>query len=217
MERYRLDSIYVIECVDNNEMQNKSARSLYNDMISKIKYKYPNIETEYYSIDSKKQFIRILTGITDKNIKDRTVLIHFYLHGSKEGLVANDDILISWKEIKDITREINIKTNNKLFLILANCYGSFFETEPDLTKKAPFNSIISSKYEEKVDGIYSLFEKFYNSLVMQDNNVVEAYLKAKGDDRFFFKNTNALVDALFEIKGYPKEYIPIILKKYLFD
>lgn len=216
MEKYRVDNIYVIECVDKNETQNKSAKSLYDDIISKIKYKEPNIETEYYSIDSKEQFIRILTGITDKNIKDRTVLIHFYLHGSEEGLVANDDI-ISWKEIKDITREINIKTNNKLFLILANCYGSFFETELDLTKKAPFNSIISSKYEEKVDGIYSFFEKFYNSLVMQDNNVVKAYLEAKGDDGFFFKNTNALVDALFEIKGYPKEYIPITFKEYLFD
>ncbi|WP_454948230.1 hypothetical protein [Capnocytophaga leadbetteri] len=216
MEKYRVDNIYVIECVDKNETQNKSAKSLYDDIISKIKYKEPNIETEYYSIDSKEQFIRILTGIIDKNIKDRTVLIHFYLHGSEEGLVANDDI-ISWKEIKDITREINIKTNNKLFLILANCYGSFFETELDLTKKAPFNSIISSKYEEKVDGIYSFFEKFYNSLVMQDNNVVKAYLEAKGDDGFFFKNTNALVDALFEIKGYPKEYIPITFKEYLFD
>lgn len=52
---------------------------------------------------------------------------------------------------------------------------------------------------------------------MQDNNVVKAYLEAKGDDRFFFKNMNALVDALFEIKGYPKEYIPIIFKEYSFD
>lgn len=217
MERYRLDSIYVIECVDKNETQNKSAKSLYDDIISKIKYKEPNIETQYYSIDSKKQFIDTLTNIKNKDIEDKTVLIHFYLHGSEKGLVANDNILINWEEIKDITREINIKTNNRLFLILANCYGSFFERNPNFKKKAPFNSIISSKYEEKVDGIYSLFEKFYNSLVMQDNNVVKAYLEAKGDDRFFFKNTNALVDALFEIKGYPKEYIPIIFKEYSFD
>jgi hypothetical protein len=217
MEKYRVDNIYVIECVDKNETQNKSAKSLYDDIISKIKYKEPKIETEYYSIDSKEQFISILTGITDKNIKDRTVLIHFYLHGSEKGLVANDDIFISWKEIKDITREINIRTNNRLFLILANCYGSFFEREPCFFKKAPFNSIISSKYEEKVDGIYVFFEKFYNSLVMQDNNVVKAYLEAKGDDMFFFKNTNALVDAYFEEKKYPKEYIPIIFREYLFD
>lgn len=216
MEKYRVDNIYVIECVDKNETQNKSAKSLYDDIISKIKHKEPNIETEYYSIDSKEQFIRILTGITDKNIKDRTVLIHFYLHGSEKGLVANDNILIDWEEIKDITREINIKTNNRLFLILANCYGSFFETKPNLEKKAPFNSIISSKYEEKVDGIYSLFEKFYNSLVMQDNNVVKAYLEAKGDDRFYYKDIKVVIDTLFEVKRYPISWIPIIFKDYLF-
>lgn len=134
MERYRLDSIYVIECVDKNEAQNKSAKSLYDDIISKIKYKEPNIETQYYSIDSKKQFIDTLTNIKNKDIEDKTVLIHFYLHGSKKGLVANDNILINWEEIKDITREINIKTNNRLFLILANCYGSFFEENPNLKK-----------------------------------------------------------------------------------
>lgn len=215
MGKYRVDNIYVIECVDKNETQNKSAKSLYDDIISKIKYKEPNIETEYYSINSKKQFIDTLTNIKNKDIEDKTVLIHFYLHGSKEGLVANDNILIDWEEIKDITREINIKTNNRLFLILANCYGSFFGKEFNLKKKAPFNSIISSRYEEKVDGIYSLFEKFYNSLVMQDNNVVKAYLEAKGDDMFFFKNIETFVQTL--IMEYPKIYNSMLFKDYLFN
>lgn len=213
MEKYRLNKIYVIECVDKNETQNKSAKSLYDDIISKMKYKDSNVETEYYSIVSKKQFIDTLINIKNKDIKDKTVLIHFYLHGSEKGLMTNDRIFITWKEIKDITREINIKTNNKLFLILANCYGSFFERKPDLTKRAPFNSIISSKYEESVDDIYNFFERFYNNLVTEDNNIVFAYLNAKGDDKFFFKCVETIVQEISKKRRFPSN----LFEDYLFS
>ena len=145
MDKYKINNIYVIDCIDKNEAQSKGAKALYDDTISRIKFIDENVKTEYFLIDNKQQFIDTLTTIKNKDIENKNVLVHIYLHGSNKGLVANDEVDITWEEIKNITREINIKTDNKLFLILANCYGSYFESKPDLSKKVPFNSIISSR------------------------------------------------------------------------
>lgn len=217
MDKYKINNIYIIDCIDKREAQSKGAKSLYDDIVSKVKYVDSNVETGYFLINSKKQFLETLIAIEKKEIENKNVLVHVYLHGSEEGLFANDNKLITWDEIKDITRKINIKTGNKLFLVLANCYGSYFESKPDLSKKAPFNSIISSRYEEKTENIYNLFENFYNSLVLEQDDIVKVYLKAKKESNFYFKNVNTIIQTIGEKNNISNCVLDNLIKDYRFN
>ena len=136
------------------------------------------------------------------------------MHGSKDldGLLANDRILITWQEILEKTRSINVKSHNRLFLILALCHGKYIGEEINIKLKSPFNSLIASNYEEYVDDIYNLFQKFYNNLIF-DNNVVRAFTEAQTEkDSYFFKNTYKIVEEVFE--KYVQEREQILPKLY---
>jgi hypothetical protein len=191
----QINNLYFIDCIDSNESQNTNAYALYFDTVSKMKIINKEIDTDYFKIETKLDFLKRFDSINEKNIENQNVLIHIYLHGSKnlDGLVANDKTLISWEEIQSKTRRINIKTNNGLFLVLALCHGEYFAEKINIRLKSPFNSIIASRYEEYVPEIYNLFQKFYNNLVY-DNNIIRAYLEAKTEtDNFFYKNTSTVI------------------------
>ncbi|HBV17517.1 hypothetical protein NG800_010960 [Epilithonimonas ginsengisoli] len=210
----QVNNFYFIECIDPNESKSTNALALYNDIVSKMNIFDSDIDTEYFEIETKTDFLNRLDWIEGKDITNKNVLIHIYLHGSKnrDGLLANDRILITWQEILEKTRSINVKSHNKLFLILALCHGKHIGEKLNIKLKSPFNSLIASNYEEYVDDIYNLFQKFYNNLVF-DNNVVRAFTEAQTEkDNYFFKNTHKIIEEVF--KKYVQEREQILPKLY---
>ncbi|MDT9498437.1 hypothetical protein [Capnocytophaga canimorsus] len=202
MEKYNLNNIYVIECVDKNESTTMGAKALYEDVINRIKYNNSDIETNYYSVDTKIDFLNTLDNILKKEIQEKSVLLHIYIHGSKEnGLQTNDEEFTSWKELREKFRKINIKTKNRLFVVLANCHGSYIGLDigSELDKKSPFNSLISSQYEEKVSDINELFLDFYEK-IFKGGNVVEGFCSVQNDKKFYFKNIKSFIEFYLECK-----------------
>lgn len=195
MDEYKVTNIYFIECVDDREGNAIGAKSLYDDLVSKLKYIDKNADTDYFQIDKKSDFLKTLDKIYEKSIDEKRILIHI-LHGSEEGLQTNDKEVTSWEEIINRVRNINIKSNNGLFLVLANCYGSYIGKDigKHLDKISPFNTIISSRYEEKVGDIYKIFEEFYQKL-LSGANVFNAFLKDEenSNNKFYIKYVPTLV------------------------
>lgn len=214
----QVNALYFIDCIDEKEPKSTNALSLYNDTVNKMKIIDNNIDTEYFTIETKKDFLNTLSLINEKEIQNKNVLIHIYLHGSKnlDGLVANDKILISWVEIQEKTRDINIKTRNGLFLILALCHGKYIGEKINIKLKSPFNKLIASNYEEYVDDIYNLFHKFYSNLIF-DNNVIRAFEEAQTEkDKFYFKDTYTVVsDAFSSIIKKRETDLPLLYKEFL--
>lgn len=214
----QINSLYFIECIDLNESKNTNALALYNDTVSKMKIIDKNIDTEYFSIETKNDFLNRLDWINEKDIVNKNVLIHIYLHGSKnlDGLIANDKILITWQEIQEKTRKINVKSHNGLFLTLALCYGKYIGEKINTRLKAPFNSLIASNYKEYVGDIYYLFQKFYNNLIF-DNNIVRAFTEAQTEkDKFYFKNTyNVVEDAIKSYIHKREKILPNLYQEFL--
>ncbi|GEM_PF-1919793 len=214
----QISNFYFIECLDSNELNSTNARSLYNDSVSRMKINDANIDTGYFEIKTKKQFLETLDFIESKNVESKNTLIHIYLHGSRDldGLIDNDKTLISWEEILEKCRAINIKSKNGLFLILALCHGKYIGTKINIRQKAPFNSLIASKNEEFVEKIYNLFEKFYNNLVF-DNNIYKAFSEAQTDcDNFYFQNTNLVVaEAYKSLIKKREQMLPKMYQEFL--
>lgn len=196
MEKYKPTNIYVIECVDKDEINTMGAKALYDDVISKIKYTNSDIETEYFSVETKDDFLNTLDNICQKEIQDKKVLLHIYIHGDEQnGLQTNDEKFTSWKELREKCRKINIKTENRLFLVLANCHGSYIGLEigSELHMKSPFNTVISSQYEEKIGDICELFQKFYQEL-LNGNDIIQISVSMEKDKNFYIKETKVLIE-----------------------
>lgn len=196
---FELNNLYFIDCVDDSESSNSNGLTLYGETISNIGCLNHSIDTEYFAIDTKADFLNVIGEIYSKKIENRNVLLHIYLHGSLnlDGLLANDKILITWEELLEETRRINVKTRNGLFLVMAMCYGRYIGENINVSLKAPFNSLIASKYEEDVRDIYNLFHKFYNNLIF-DKNLINAYEEAHTEnDKFYFTNTIIILQKAF--------------------
>lgn len=215
---YKLNKLYFVECIDSTESPHTNALALYNDTATKLKITDDSVETKYFEFKTKEDFFLILDSIYKDEITNSNILIHIYTHGSSklDGIIGNDKKLITWEEIQNLTRKINIKSKNGLYLILALCHGIYIGEKISIKKKAPFNSLIASKYEEYVTDIYKLFHTFYSNLVF-DNNIVRAFKEAQvAEDTFFYKNTNICVqDAFKSLLEKREKHLPILYKEYL--
>lgn len=214
----QLDKFFFIECIDPEDTNDTRAIALYEDAVLKMKIIDENIECQYFEIETKQDLLDTFDIIGEKEIKDTNVLIHISMHGSadRDGLLANDSKLITWEEVLDKARFINVKSKNGLFLILAVCHGSYIGEKISIKKKSPFNMILSSQYEESLMDIYNLFQNIYNKLVF-DNNLVNAFVDAKTqDDKFYYKNTEATVnDAFRSLIGKREKLLPILYQEYI--
>lgn len=126
-----------------------SGEDLYNDIIKRyIDYNKKSIAHQFHRVSSKEELAEILRYIDSNAIYiPGGIVIHFEIHGSegKDGLILSDRSLITWKELITFFREINIKTDNRLYITLATCYGRYLFEGVDSDKKSPYSGYISDR------------------------------------------------------------------------
>ncbi len=210
-------NIIVIESLPVGET--KTGADLYNDVIRRrIDYIQPQaikMTHSYHEVKNRQELIEILKYYAiNSEYMNGGIAIHFEMHGTndKQGLSLSDGSFISWKEIVDLLRIININTKNNLFITMATCFGRYLYQGVDQQQKSPYSGYISASKVVLENEIIEDFTTMYETLT-DTGNLVYSYLQLeeKGSN-FYYKDSKATFEANFEaFKNNP------VFKKQIMD
>ena len=201
----KINHIFVIQSLSTDDKP--TGEELYNDVIkrrieflqsdsNKMTHGYFDVKNKIAVIDSLK-YIQ-----TNSPYLSGGLLVHFEMHGSadRDGLVLADKSLVTWKEIVELLRPINISTCNKLFLTLATCFGRFMYLGVDPNLKSPYQAYISASKAVKVSEVLESFNTLFE-ILLDCRDLVHAYLEhEKNNSPFFYK------DSLTTFEDYMVDY-----------
>ncbi|MEZ7890169.1 MAG: hypothetical protein QMC67_00330 [Candidatus Wallbacteria bacterium] len=176
MSKCHFNKIIIIESLDNN----KTAIDLHEQLNFFLTEKQNIILEKIISVDSKKQFFQELEKIKiicKNNILFKPV-IHFELHGNKEGMVCKNNEQIAFYELINKLREINILTKNNLIVTTGVCFSNFLFNHVMIDEPAPFWTLLGSLeevYEQEIQEVIPNF--FYKIINNQSFSTIQKYLK----------------------------------------
>lgn len=183
-------NIVIFESLINERL---TGTEIYNETIAKNieSYKKP-FTHKLYSINSKNELIELLKYYDFNSTHiNGGLLFHFEMHGANDysGLILSNGELITWKELADLFRPINIKTCNKLFLTMATCHGRHLYKGADAFQKTPYSGYISANEAVYPSEIIEKFTILFDRLI-EKGNLVDAYLlMEKTESNFYYKDT----------------------------
>jgi len=195
-----IKNIIVIESLGE---ERKTGSELYNDCIKRyIEFKQSEITHQFYETKNKARFVELLKDYHDNLPKTQDgILLHIEMHGDKEagGLRFSDDSFISWTELVNLLRPINMKTCNNLYVSLATCDGRLLYLGVDPELKSPYSCYISTsetiKPSEIIDQYLPLFEH-----VICYGNLIRAYLETENkESKFFYKDSETTFEEAFKV------------------
>lgn len=162
---FQFNTIYVLESLF--EQDDKTGEELFNDTIKRNSERTGLFHTKFLRVADKTTLIEYLKTINEYSNKQYHPFIHFEVHGSKnkDGLVLNSDELITWNELADETRQINLTTKNNLVISLATCYGAYFCNEMRILKAAPFCGCVCTTSQIPNYEIIPRFTIFFETLL----------------------------------------------------
>ena len=147
--------------------------------------------------------------------------IHLEIHGSsnKDGLVLNSGQLVTWLELANRLREINILTANNLTVSLATCHGAYIYREMSLIERAPFWGFVAPWDEIDEDDVEVSFNSFFDTL-LDTLDFGEAVSRLNSSNnlpyRYHFYNSEAVFDRIWT-KYEQESYSPEKFKKRVLD
>lgn len=131
--------IIVIESLDEDAGDSLTGTHLFQNIITRLPSKFPVIEPSFFSVRSKEELREALDSINKITTPDDIVMIHLEAHGCEDGVTLSDKSTISWLELYDLIRPINLKISNRLILNLALCEGISLLGNIDIHQRAPFS------------------------------------------------------------------------------
>jgi len=189
----QINHIIVIQSLPNGDVM--TGKELYDDVIKRhidLKEGENKITHKFFDVKNKATLVDILKYIAaNSRYMPGAILIHFEMHGSakKDGLVLADLSLISWKELVELFRPINIATCNKLFITMATCFGRHLYEGVNPTEKSPYQAFISASKEVKVSEVMEKFNLLFEILI-ESGDLIHAYLEhEKTGTNFYYKDS----------------------------
>ncbi len=182
----KFNVIYVIQSLAQDERQTGSEIAL-QIRLACIKRGIEPLD-ELIPVENRASFFEAIEAILE-SIKDGArPYIHFEMHGSPAGgLSLSNGEHISWQELKEPMREINIACANNLYVSLATCHGANFLDmyKGELDKPCPFFGYIGADKEVNAVDFESSFTFFFQTLLTEDNltNAIMALMTALPDNR----------------------------------
>lgn len=155
-----------------------------NEILNSVRFEDKRIKTYFYSAYNKNEFLNALADIFGKCNNNLFIpILQIETHGYEDGIRLPSDEIITWQELLNETRKINIVLKNKLALFICACQGNSIIGAIDPSKRAPFKFLISSFKILYPDDILIAFEEFYNSFlngvpivdcIRKMNDIIEA-------------------------------------------
>lgn len=152
--------IIVIQSLKQGDL--KTGERLYDDVLKWKNIFKPNVPTEYYTVDTKEEFIAQLDSIKDALIEGDILTLQLETHGSKNGIALANGDSISWNEFQDLMRVINEKIGGLLVVCLAMCFGGATISTIQPEKRAPYRAIVAPYKEVPAGAVEDGFKAFYD-------------------------------------------------------
>lgn len=134
------------------------------------------------------------------------MILHLEMHGeeNQRGVVLNSGELMTWLELGDRLRNINIATHNNLMVTMATCYGGWLLQTISPLLQAPMYFMLGSmnKEGENENDLLEAYTVFYETL-FDTFQIGDAYVRMRcqcGDAANYFWPINE-EDAFFKIYG----------------
>ena len=108
--------IIIIESLNTDNGDSLTGTHLFQNILQRLPSKFPYIETSFYAVHSLGELHKATDKI--KSIVDNgdIVILHIEAHGGEEGVTLYDDSIISWIELYNLIRPINIKISKNVYL-----------------------------------------------------------------------------------------------------
>ncbi|MFM9837848.1 MAG: hypothetical protein ACKVOQ_06255 [Cyclobacteriaceae bacterium] len=191
------NKISVLQSLD--EIDRKTGTELYEDILSKMKFKDPKLGTEITNVYSSSDLFHHLNKIEAESRKGNVLpLIHFETHGTHTGLALSSGDIIDWLDlIKPIAR-INANCNNNLFVSVAACWGGQIQFQVKVTEPCPFRGFIGPMESINPSDIISSFVPFFEELLNTNNfELAIENLNALNENGILFHHMNS--EAFFDV------------------
>jgi hypothetical protein len=199
-----IQHIVVIESLEASE--DKTGSELYTDIIERYinlhGNRSPIRSRSFHAVESKQEMLEVLDNLlASAEGLQNGLVIHFEMHGSADldGLITANGDLVTWSELVEKFRFINLATVNQLYLTIATCYGRhlFEAVQPEL--KSPYRGYISASQSVTVQEVMDSFTDVYERLVT-DGNLIRSYLDSDAEEsRFYYKDSEETFRQLMEM------------------
>lgn len=199
-----IQHIVVIESLE--AWEDKTGAELYTDIIERYRKLHGDKSSvrssSFYAVESKQELLAVLEDLlAHVDELQNGLVIHFEMHGSEDldGLVTANGDLITWAELIEKFRLINVATINELYLTMATCYGRhlFEAVQPEL--KSPYRGYISASQSVTVQEVMDSFTDVYERLIT-DGNLIRSYLASDAEQsRFYYKDSEETFRQLMDL------------------
>lgn len=190
--------IVLIQSLQNERL---TGTELYEDCIRRrIDFQGLDFTHVFYNVDTKDKLIELLRHYGNiANYYENGLVLHLEMHGDKElkGLVLSNGQLISWLELVDLFRVINIGTCNNLYITMATCNGREIYTAADPHQKSPYAAYISASMTVDNSQIAEAFFRLFDNL-LDSGNLITAYLNMERiGSNFYYKDSKTTFEEGF--------------------
>jgi len=167
-----MQKVYNVESLVEGDL--KTYETLH-DVINYNPEKPEDFDYELYKIENAQELEDFFEGAISDAHDGYQPILHFDLHGYKEGIQLRSGQLINWDEISDHFIELNKACNISLFLSVGACFGIGLIQIIDFLKRAPFGVLIGPNQKVYPEQITSLYRGLYEDYL--GNGEVENFLK----------------------------------------
>jgi hypothetical protein len=173
-----LGRVHIVEWL--NAGDDDTGQKLFAELQSMGAASQPQVEVDFYQIDTTRELLGLLSSFTDQYRADKlTPLLHLETHGNEDG-IGTDAEGIAWRDLAEALVPLNHATRMKLVINLAACLGVFGTTmlRPEFGP-APFRGLIGPRRELDETQVLASCRAFYQTIFDQKDG--NAALKAMND------------------------------------
>lgn len=143
MDLEKIDGIKVFIIESLHENDKRTGEDL-KDNLRQIWYdqELSEFEYQYNYISNNKELSCVFVEIEKQvSTNNKFPIVQIECHGFQEGIELESKETVSWKDLFDYLRPINVASYNCLFLNLSMCFGEAVIRYIDPTKRAPFRGV----------------------------------------------------------------------------
>lgn len=162
----RLNKIVVIQSLESREPQ--TGELVRDEIAHKLEEHQSNLSVEFVACESCKEFLDILKRLTSEATVEKSIpLIHVECHGdSVQGLEFANASTLSWTDLADALKKLNIATRFNLVAVFSACFGGHFLGQMgSALEPAPCWCMVAPTDTVDPGEILAAFRSFYSALI----------------------------------------------------